>query len=396
MSESFIIGLKCVRCGHEQNDMSRTMRCAGCGGYVQARYDLRAAAGALDRDAVSARRGGMWRFRELLPARDPESILSIGEGGTPLIASRRIGPELGLDNLHFKDLTRNPTGSFKDYSSSSSVSKAREIGVEGIVLVSAGNASGSFAAYCSVAGIPFHAVTLPGSYDAMRVQLAAYGAIAHKVDGNSVEAGKVAHRFAEELGLMDAAVPSNPYRVEGKKVIGYEIAEALGWQAPDRIVCPTAGGTSIMALYKGFSELMALGWVDRMPALDCIQTESCRPIVDAWRSGEPMKPAARPDSIAIGLLSANPEAGLFLVDIMRETGGVGAFVTDDEIREAQLALARKEGLLVEPSSAAALAGLVKLRAENRIGNEERVVLMLTGSGLKGTEVLAPYLASHAN
>ncbi len=391
MTQSYITGLKCHQCGHDQSDMATTMRCAQCGGYMQARYDLKAAAAGLDRDAISARRGGMWRFRELLPVRDPQAVLSIAEGGTPLVASRHTGSRLGMKHLLLKDLSRNPTGSFKDYSSSTSVSKARELGVGGIVLVSAGNASASFAAYCSVAGIAFHAVTLPGSYAAMRVQTAVYGAIDHKVDGTSVEAGRIAHRMAAQQGLMDAAVPSNPYRVEGKKVIGFEIAEALGWKSPDRIVCPTAGGTSIMALYKGFSELKALGWVDRLPALDCIQTESCRPVVDAWRDGEPIKAATHPDSIAIGLLSANPEAGPFLVEIMRETGGRGAFVTDEEIRAAQIALAREEGLFVEPSSAAALAGLIRLRGEGGIGDDETVVLMLTGSGLKGTELLAPHL-----
>ncbi|MCL4188107.1 MAG: threonine synthase [Rhodobacteraceae bacterium] len=395
MTDSFIRHLACMGCGHAQDDMSTALRCERCGHYMQARYDLDRAAGAIDRDAITASHGGLWRFRRLLPVRDTAAILSLAEGGTPLLPSRQIGASLGMRNLHFKDLSRNPTGSFKDYSASTCVSKARETAVRGIVLVSGGNGSSAFAAYCGVAGIPFHAVTLPGSYDAMRVQLAVYGAIDHRAEGTSVEAGRLARRLAEEHGLIDAGVPANPYRVEGKKVIGYEIAEALGWKAPDRIVCPTAGGTGIMALYKGFTELMALGWVDRMPALDCIQAESCRPIVDAWRTGEPMKGAERPDSIAVGLLSAKPEAGPHVVDIMRRTGGAGTIVSDDEIRAAQLQLARHEGLLVEPSSAAALAGLRRLRAEGRIAVDETVVLMLTGSGLKGTELLLPHLAAVA-
>lgn len=388
---SYITGLKCVKCGHEQTDMAARLRCATCNGYMQAAYDLDAARASLDREAVEGRRGGLWRFREMLPVRSEEHVVSLAEGGAPLIRSRRLGPLLGLKALYFKDLTRNPTGSFKDYSSSTSVSKAREVGVPGIVLVSAGNASASFAAYCSVAGIEFHAVTIPGSYPAMMVQNTIYGAINHAAQGTSVDAGRMGHALAEERGFMDGGMPANPYRVEGKKIIGYEIAESLGWTAPARIVCPTAGGTSILALHKAFSEMRALGWAEGMPALDCIQAESCQPVVRSWRTGEPQVGAEHPNSIAIGLMSANPEAGPQLVDIMRETGGLGATVSDDEIRSAQVTLAREEGLFVEPSSAASLAGLIKLRDTGRISDDEPVVLMLTGSGLKATATIAPYL-----
>lgn len=391
MTRSYITGLKCVKCGHEQSDMDKRLRCAVCNGYTLAAYDLDLARGSLDRKTVTDRRGGMWRFRELLPVRSQDNIVSIAEGGTPLLRSRSIGPRLGLANLYFKDLTRNPTGSFKDYSSSTSVSKAREVGVPGIVLVSAGNASASFAAYCSVAGIAFHAVTIPGSYPPMVVQNAIYGAISHAAQGTSVDAGRMGHALATEYGFMDGGMPANPYRVEGKKIIGYEIAEDLGWKAPARIVCPTAGGTSILALHKAFAEMQALGWLDGMPALDCIQAESCQPVVQSWSTGEPQIGAKYPNSIAIGLLSANPEAGPQLVEIMRETGGLGATVSDDEIRSAQLMLAREEGLFVEPSSAASLAGLIKLRDEGGTSDDGPVVLMLTGSGLKATAIIAPYL-----
>jgi threonine synthase len=336
---------------------------------------------------VAARHGGMWRYREFLPVREDDNIVSLGEGGTPLLRSRRIGPRLGLENLMFKDLTRNPTASFKDYSSSTSVSKAREIGAPGIVLMSAGNASSSFAAYCAAAGIPFHAIMLSNSYPGMVVQNLVYGSHAYRVEGTASDAGRVSARLAAENGWMDAGMPSNPYRVEGKKVIGFEIAESLGWRAPDRIVCPTAGGTSILALRKGFAELNAVGWVEGAPRLDCVQTTSCAPVVKAWASGGPIVPAARPDSIAIGLLAPNPEAGGLLVESMRTSGGEGITVTDAEIRAAQLALAREEGLFVEPSSAAALAGLIGLQERGAIGAGETIVLMLTGSGLKAPEIV---------
>jgi threonine synthase len=254
-------------------------------------YDLEEARRHIDRHEIARRTGGLWRFRELLPVRDNSHIVTLGEGGTPLLLSRNLGPRLGMRGLYLKDLTRNPTYSFKDYSSSTSVSKAREIGAKEIVLMSAGNASSSFAAYCAVAGIPFHALMVSTAFEGMIVQNLVYGPNAAIIEAGTDEAGQIAGALAAEHGWMNAGVPSNPYRVEGKKVIGFEIAEALGWRAPDRIVCPTAGGTSIMALYKAFEELKALGWIEGMPKLDCIQAESCDPVVEAWHSGGPIRRA---------------------------------------------------------------------------------------------------------
>ena len=391
MATSFISGLRCMNCGHEQHDLSRRMRCERCDGYCQATYDLDAARRQLGPADFRHRQNGLWRFRELLPVRDDAHIVTLGEGGTPLLQSRRIGPALGLPELYFKDLTRNPTYSFKDYSSSTSVSKAKEIGIEDIVLMSAGNASSSFAAYCAVAGIRFHALMLSNTFEAMLVQNLVYGPDAAMIDADSATAGRIAGDLALKNGWMNGGVPSNPYRVEGKKAIGFEIAERLGWKAPGRIVCPTAGGTSIMALDKAFRELRELGWVEGFPKLDCVQSQTCRPIVDAWSTGERMKPAERPDSVAIGLLAPNPEAGPLLVSTMRRTGGAGVAVTDDEIRRAQLSLAQEEGLFVEASSAASLAGLRKMVAAGTITGDESVVLMLTGAGIKSPEVVAPLL-----
>jgi len=385
---SFITGLRCRACGAHQADQDAVFACRKCGGFLEARYDLALGSRTLDRDEVAARRAGLWRYRELLPVRDERAVVSLAEGGTPLLRSRRIGPALGLDNLYFKDLTRNPTGSFKDYSSSTSVSKAREMGVETIVLMSAGNAASSFAAYCAVAKLRFVALMLANSYEGMIAQNMIYGAEGYVVDGDSAAVGNIAGRLARERGWMNAGVPNNPYRVEGKKAIGFEIVEELGWRVPDRIVCPTAGGTSILALRKAIGELNELGWTKGMPKLDCVQAESCAPVVSAWRDRTGIVAARHPNSIAIGLLAPNPAAGPWLVEIMNETGGQGETVTDDEIRQAQSALAREEGLYVEPSSAAALAGLRKMRARGAVDRRETVVLMLTGSGLKATEVVA--------
>lgn len=385
---TYATGLEAVDGGETLALDSRVFR-TPAGGFTEVAYDLERARAELDRDAVAARTGGLWRFRELLPIADGANVVSLGEGATPLLPSRSIGRELGLEALWFKDLTRNPTGSFKDYSASVSVSKARELGVEAMVLVSAGNASSAFAAYCTVAGIRFVALMMPGCYPSLITQNLAYGAEGWMVEGDTARAGELADRLTRKHGWMNGAVPANPYRVEGKKVIGYEIAEALGWQAPDRIVCPTAGGTSILALSKAFAELGALGWAPGVPKLDCVQAQSCQPVVGAWRTGSrEIVTAQHPDSIAIGLLAAAPAAGPRLLDIMAATGGHGEAVGDDEIRDAQRALARGEGLYVEPSSAAALAGLRRMVAAGVVRRDERIVLMLTGSGLKSSEVNA--------
>jgi threonine synthase len=388
---TFLVGLACLGCGAIQSDMERRFRCARCDGFLEARYDLAAARRALDRAALGRQRGGVWRFRALLPVRDEANVVSLMEGGTPLVPSRRIGPRLGLGRLFFKDLTRNPTYSFKDYSSTVTISKAREIAMPALAVMSAGNGASSVSAYCAAAGIPFYAMMLPNAYEGMITQCMIYGAHGVMLDGLGPEVWPPVTALIRDRGWMDTGVPINPYRAEGKKIIGYEICEALDWEAPDRIVCPTAGGASILGLSKAFAELAALGWTGAAPKLDCVQAESCAPVVEAWRSGGPIVPAASPRSIAIGLLAPNPGAGPRLVAAIQASGGQGVTVDDGAIRDAQLALAREEGLYVEPSSAAALAGLIKLRAAGLVGDAERVVLMLTGAGIKATEIAATYV-----
>ncbi len=388
---AFIEGLVCRECGALQSDMDRRFRCTGCNGFLEARYDIAAIRRHLDRAALAARRGGVWRYREVLPVRDDANIVSLKEGGTPLLRSRRIGPSLGMANLFFKDLTRNPTYSFKDYSSTVSISKAREIGVPAVAVMSAGNGASSVSAYCAAAGIPFHAMMLPNAYEGMITQCMVYGANGYMLDGIGAEIWPPVTKLFQERGWMDSGVPINPYRAEGKKIIGYEICEDLDWQAPDRVVCPTAGGASILGLTKAFAEMKALAWIDRGAKLDCVQSESCAPVVEAWHSGGPIKAALHPQSIAIGLLAANPGAGRYLVDAIKASGGAGVTVSDEEIKTAQLSLAREEALYVEPSSAAALAGLKRLRSAGVVGDDERVVLLLTGAGIKATEIASAYV-----
>ncbi|MBL8835166.1 MAG: threonine synthase [Alphaproteobacteria bacterium] len=388
---AFIEGLVCRECGALQSDMERQFRCTGCNGFLEARYDMAAIRRHLDRSTLAARRGGVWRFREVLPVRDDANIVSLKEGGTPLLRSRRIGRALGMANLYFKDLTRNPTYSFKDYSSTVSISKAKEIGVPALAVMSAGNGASSVSAYCAAAGIPFHAMMLPNAYEGMITQCMVYGANGYMLDGIGADVWPPVSKLIQERGWMDSGVPINPYRAEGKKIIGYEICEDLDWQAPDRIVCPTAGGASILGLTKAFSELKALAWIDGGAKLDCVQAESCAPVVEAWRSGGPIKPAQNPNSIAIGLLAANPGAGRYLVDAIRGSGGAGVTVNDQEIKAAQLSLAKDEALYVEPSSAAALAGLKRLREAGVVGDDERVVLLLTGAGIKASEIASSYV-----
>jgi threonine synthase len=372
------------------DDMKSQFTCEACNGWLEASYDIDRAMREFDRAQIGRLGYGSWRWRAMLPIREESNIVSLGEGGTPLIRSRHIGPRLRLKNLMFKDLSRSPTCSFKDYSSTVTVSKAREIRMPAIAVLSAGNGASSTAAYCAAANLPFYPMIFPTAYPGAVASCMIYGARGFRLPNNEAETVDLVLRIIREGGWMNATVPLNPYRAEGKKVIGYEIAEALDWRAPDRIVCPTAGGASMLGLRKAFDEMIQLEWIERMPRLDCVQAESCAPVVDAWRNGGDIVPAERPNSIAVGLLLSKPPAGPRLVNIINQTGGQGVAVTDPEIIQAQLELAREEGLFVEPSSAAALAGLKRIRVKGLVADDETIVLMLTGSGTKAAEVAVGY------
>ncbi|MCJ7707700.1 MAG: threonine synthase [Anaerolineales bacterium] len=381
---SALAGLACSECGSVFDaDRVQTV-CQACDSPLLARYDLERVGDTLDRDELSRRLSGLWRWAELLPVRDPAWRLTLGEGDTPLHHVRRLGDRLGLRRLFVKDEGLNPTGTFKARGLAVAVGRASELGVREFVIPTAGNAGGALAAYAARAGLKAH-VFMPGDAPrSSRVEVAAAGADLVLVDGLIDLAGRQAAATARSEGWFDISTFREPYRVEGKKTMGLEMAEAFGWELPEVVVYPTGGGAGLVGIWKAFEELQALGWVGaRRPRLVCVQSAGCAPVARALeRNADRVEPWPDARTAAQGLRVPRPYADRLILRAVRESGGTGLVVTDDEMRRAQVELAQAEGILACLEGAATLAGLHKLLETGWIDVDERVVLLNTGSGLK--------------
>jgi threonine synthase len=381
---SALAGLACSECGSVFDaDRVQTV-CQACDSPLLARYDLERVGGTLDREELSRRLSGLWRWAELLPVRDPAWRLTLGEGDTPLHHARRLGDRLGLRRLFVKDEGLNPTGTFKARGLAVAVGRASELGVREFVIPTAGNAGGALAAYAARAGLKAH-VFMPGDAPrSSRVEVAAAGADLVLVDGLIDLAGRQAAATARSEGWFDISTFREPYRVEGKKTMGLEMAEAFGWELPEVVVYPTGGGTGLVGIWKAFEELRALGWVGaRRPRLVCVQSAGCAPVARALeRNADRVEPWPDARTAAQGLRVPRPYADRLILRAVRESGGTGLVVTDDEMRRAQVELAQAEGILACLEGAATLAGLHKLLETGWIDVDERIVLLNTGSGLK--------------
>lgn len=381
---SALAGLACSECGSVFDaDRVQTV-CQACDSPLLARYDLERVGGTLDREELSRRLSGLWRWAELLPVRDPAWRLTLGEGDTPLHHARRLGDRLGLRRVFVKDEGLNPTGTFKARGLAVAVGRASELGVREFVIPTAGNAGGALAAYAARAGSKAH-VFMPGDAPrSSRVEVAAAGADLVLVDGLIDLAGRQAAATARSEGWFDISTFREPYRVEGKKTMGLEMAEAFGWELPEVVVYPTGGGTGLVGIWKAFEELRALGWVGaRRPRLVCVQSAGCAPVARALeRNADRVEPWPDARTAAQGLRVPRPYADRLILRAVRESGGTGLVVTDDEMRRAQVELAQAEGILACLEGAATLAGLHKLLETGWIDVDERIVLLNTGSGLK--------------
>ena len=386
---SYLDHLGCTGCGaiHSHAQVIRT--CPECGKVILARYDLARLRREVDRGTLERRPGTMWRFSELLPVLDPRNVLSLGEGGTPLLHAGSLGRALGVDKLYVKDEGLNPTGTFKARGLSSAVSKARELGVTRLVDTPGGNVAGAIAAYAAKGGLEVSVFTPKDALEVNVIEARALGARLTLVNGTSDDARRLGSEAALSEGLFHIATLQEPYRAEGKKTMGLEVAMQLGWQLPDTIVYPTGGGTGVVGMWKGFYELMELGWVQGpLPKIVAVQPEGCQPIVKAFHDGsEACEPWPDPTSIARGIRVANPAAGYLVLRAIRETGGTAIAVSDDEIRVAMRELALAEGILACPEGAATLAGLKRLLAEGAQDPNETIVLLNTGSGYKYLDLL---------
>ncbi len=360
-----------------------------CGKVLFVRYDLPRLGREVSRGELDRRAANMWRFNELLPVSDPVAVISLGEGGTPLLEAATLARQVGVRRLLIKEEGLNPTGSFKARGIAAAVSKAWEMGAAGFTMPSAGNAAGAAAAYCARAGTPVQVFMPRDAPDANKKESILAGAELHLVDGLISDAGRIAVRIAAEQGLFDLSTLKEPCRAEGKKTMVLEIAQQLGWRMPDAIVYPTGGGTGIIGMYKGFQELLELGWIEgKPPRFYAVQAEGCQPIVKAWRDGaDTAEPWAEAATRADGLRVPGPFADYLILRAIRDTGGAAVAVGDDAMIDAMHRLAAAEGIIACPEGAATLVGLERLLADGSIAADEEVVLLNTGSGYKYLDLM---------
>src|SRR5579859_3091329 len=385
---SYLLYLECADCRNTVSAMVEQHRCS-CGGILLARYDMAALAAQVPRARITGRSwdAGLWRYAELLPVPDPADRISLGEGATPLLPLAWLGAKLGLD-VWLKDEGQNPTGTFKARGAAVGVSRARMLGAGTVALPTAGNAGAAWAAYGARAGLPV-VVAMPRDAPALTQQeVALYGARLHLVDGLISDAGAWVAAGVRDAGWYDASTFKEPYRLEGKKTLGLEIAEQLGWQAPDVILYPTGGGVGLIGLWKAFQELRALDWIDGntpLPRLVAVQATGCAPVVRAWAAGAATTTFwAGAATAAAGLRVPGPLAGSLMLRALRETNGTAVAVDDDAIRQALGELARA-GLWRCPAAGRAPAPRVRLAAGRGAGGlaEHR-----RGAGLPGGHAAA--------
>lgn len=327
----------------------------------------------------------MWKWHPLLPIREHENIVTLGEGESPLLHSEKLGRDLELKHLFIKDESLNPTGTFKARGLSAAVSRANEFGIKDLIIPTAGNAGGSLAAYAARAGLNAVVIMPKDTPKANIEETKAYGAEVILVDGLISDAGELANQKTQDEGWFNVATFKEPYRVEGKKIMGYELAEDFGWELPEVIIYPTGGGTGLIGMWLAFHELIKLGWLDKedLPRMVSVQSSGCAPIVKAFNEGKEESEAwQNAKTIASGLRVPRSFADHHILKTLKESEGTAVEVSDVEIMVAQQEMGQMEGIFTAPEGAASLAGLTKLVRSSWIKPEERVVLFNTGSGIK--------------
>ena len=372
--------LECTKCGQSLSaDKSQTV-CPHDGGVLYARYDLKTIAQSFKPEQLKGRTCTMWRYAEVLPDAAP---VSLGEGFTPMLPSREY------PNVFIKDEGLNPTGSFKARGLSAAVSMARHYGLKKVAIPSAGNAAGALAAYAAAAGLEAHIFMPKDVPMANRIESQYYGAQVTLVDGLISDCARLVAERKDKEGWFDVSTLKEPYRVEGKKTMGYEVAEQLGLRLPQGIIYPTGGGVGLLGMWKAFDEMEKLGWIgSERPRMVSVQSDGCAPIVKAWDEGKnvsEMWPNAA--TTAAGLRVPKAYGDYIILDVLRKSKGIAVAVSDDEITDALKHWARAEGVFAAPEGAAALAAYRKLRSTGFFAAEDQVVLFNTGTGLKYLDTL---------
>ena len=381
--------LECSVCG-KRREAGISHNLCECGGPLLVRYDLEKAKATWSRDSVASGPPSMWRYAPVLPVRDARSIISLGEGLTPLIRTVRIGASLGAENLWVKDEGLNPTGSFKARGLSCAVSMCVELKIRKVAIPSAGNAASAMAAYAAAAGIEAHIFMPRDVPQANYIECKAFGAHVTLVDGLISDCGRIVAERKDAEGWFDVSTLKEPYRIEGKKTMGYEVAEQFGWTLPDAIFYPAGGGVGLIGMWKAFDEMQALGWIGgKRPKMIAVQAAGCQPVVRAFERGESKSEFwQNAHTAAAGLRVPKPLGDALMLKAIRETGGTAIAVTDEELLDASLQLGAAEGIFAAPEGGACVAALRKLLDNGFLQRHEQIVLFNTGAGLKYLEAFS--------
>ncbi len=384
MTPSTLTHLECGQCDAIYEPDRLMNLCPKCGKPLLARYDLKRAAQTLTRKTLRSRAASLWRYEEVLPVQHDRSRMTLGEGWTPLLHAVRLGERVGCANTYIKDESLNPTGSFKARGLCMAVSRAYELGAKALAISSAGNAAGAMSAYAAAAGLPAH-VFMPADVPLpFQVECKLLGARVTLVDGLITDCGRKVREGVEQHGWFDVSTLKEPYRIEGKKTMGYELAEQLDWTLPDVIIYPTGGGTGLIGMWKAFAEMEQMGLIgSKRPRMVSVQSTGCAPIVKAFQEGAehaPLWPNAK--TVADGLRVPAAVGDFLMLRALRESGGTAIAVPDDEMLEYAGVMGQMAGVFAAPEGAACLAAQVRLLKDRWIKPDETVVLFNTGTGLK--------------
>ncbi|MFC0522839.1 threonine synthase [Pontibacillus salicampi] len=396
MTYSYVSHLYCPKCNNTYNVVEKNQLCS-CGSPLLVSYNMEEMKKVFYPELLREREPNLWRYHEMLPVQSIENVVSMGEGMTPMVLMSSLGEDMDIPNLYMKDEGLIPTGSFKSRGAAVGVSKAKEVGVEELAMPTNGNAGAAWSLYSARARIKSTIVMPTDAPEITRKECVAAGANLYLVDGLIGDAGKIVAQAVKDYDLFDASTLKEPYRIEGKKTMGLEIAEQFGWELPDVILYPTGGGVGLIGIFKALQELKELGWIngEKMPRLVAVQSDGCAPIVKAWQEGktnaEPWQDAS---TIAFGINVSKAIGDFLILDAIRQTDGCAISVSDEMLLDELRTISTKEGTFVCPEGAAAFVAARKLRESKWIKQDERVVVLNTGAGIKypnTVEVDAPIL-----
>lgn len=383
---SYFQTLECLECGETFSPQKVQTYCKECESPLLARYDLEKVDRNLRKEDLFRRNPTMWRYRELLPASYAKNTVTLGEGMTPIHELNTLGEKLGLQNLYMKDDGVIPTGTFKARGLAMAVSKAKELGIQRVAIPSAGNAAGALSTYGARAGMEVVAVMPKDAPAASKVESVMAGAKVYLVDGAISEAGRIIQEGKQRFNWFDISTTKEPYRVEGKKTMGLELAEQFDWDLPDVIFYPTGGGTGVIGMWKAFQELAEMGWIDRdFPRMVVVQSQGCAPLVEAFQSGNrSSKPWEDPETLAGGIRVPKAFGDFLVMDAVYQSDGRAVSVSDQDILDSAETLAQ-HGVYTCPEGAATLSGLQVLKEDGLVQEDEKILLYNTGAGIKYTQ-----------